>query len=87
MLISLLRVTFKSMRSICFSSSPHLRLGFQRVPLLCPARQSKVRLAADGKPLHRQGGDLGRGQLHLRGDQQHHKGEGSQLSHGSDPQD
>lgn len=62
-------------------------MGFQRVPVLCPARQPAFRVAADGEPLHRQGGALRRGQLHLRGDEQRHEGQSSQLADGSDPQD
>lgn len=62
-------------------------MGFQRVPLLCPARQPAFRVPADGEPLHRQGGALRRGQLHLCGDEQRHKRQSPQLADGSDPQD
>lgn len=69
------------------SPRPYVCMGLQRVPLLCSTRQSAFRLPADGKPVHRQGGGLRRGQLHLRRDEQRDKGQSSEFAHVSDPQD
>lgn len=73
-----------------FHFAPHrsvLRLDLQRVPAVCAAGQPPLHLAGDGEPVHRQGGALGRGQLHLRGEQHRHPEEGAQLSDAAATQD
>lgn len=64
-----------------------LRLDLQRVPAVRAAGQPPLRLPGDGEPVHRQGGALRRGQLHLRGEQHHHPEEGAQLSDAAATQD
>lgn len=41
-------------------------LGFQRPEGLSAAGRPSLRVPEDGQPVHRQGGGVGRGQLHLR---------------------
>ena len=72
-------------RSNAFITSPPHRpdvlLDLQRVPLVREAGPPEVRVPGDGEPLHRQGGVVGRGELHLRGDQHRHKDPGAGAAH------
>lgn len=62
-------------------------VDLQRIPAVCAARQPPVHLAGDGEPVHRQGGAVRRGKLHLRGEQHRHQGEGAQLADAAAPQE
>lgn len=64
-----------------------LCLDFQRVPAVCAAGQPPLHLPGDGELVHRQGGALRRWQLHLRGEQHRHPGEGAQLPDAAAPQE
>uniref|UniRef100_A0A674GDF2 Contactin 4 n=1 Tax=Taeniopygia guttata TaxID=59729 RepID=A0A674GDF2_TAEGU len=68
-------------------SGADLRLDLQRVPQLCAPGQPALRVAGDGQFVHRQGGDLGCGQLHLRGDQHRHQQQGPGATHAPRPQE
>ena len=67
------------------SPRPVVRLGLQRVPLLRAAGPPALRVPEDGEPVHRQGGAVRRGELHLRGDEQRHQGQSAELPHLSGP--
>lgn len=61
----------------------HLHVDLQRVPVVCHPGHQALRVSEDGQPLHRQGGTVGCGQLHMRGDQHGHQKQRSRAADAS----